>query len=146
MEIMTLAYFSPDFFFSSIFFFFYNSDPVSVCILLYGIILIQILIKYNVKNLITACTRLHDSDPQNWKISLPSPRSVASLPRAWSLRSLAFVLKILSVFFLKSSPPPPLWKTCLRHWLKFFVHRWSVLCSYVNYNANVKTKVFHVTI
>ena len=32
------------------FIFFYNSDPVSVCcVLLYGIILIQILIKYNVK-------------------------------------------------------------------------------------------------
>ena len=54
MEIMTLA----DFFFPS-------PDPVSVCVLLYGIILIQILIKYNAKNLITECTRLHDSDPQN---------------------------------------------------------------------------------
>ena len=60
MEIMTLA----DFFFF-FFFFFLNSDPVSVCVLLYGSILIQILIKYNVKNLITACTRLHDSDPQH---------------------------------------------------------------------------------
>ena len=48
-----------------IFFFFLYSDPVSVCVLLYGIILIQILIKYNVKNLITACTRLHECDPQN---------------------------------------------------------------------------------
>ena len=98
------------------FFFLLNSGPVSVCVLLYGIILIQILIKYNVnvKDLVTACTRLHDSDPTNGKISLPwegghplpypPPRLVASL------RSLAFVLKILSVFFLKSqvkSPPPP---------------------------------------
>ena len=56
MEIKTLADFSSSFFYS---------DPVSVCVLLYGIILIQILIKYNVKNFITACTRLHDSDPQN---------------------------------------------------------------------------------
>ena len=31
------------------------ADPVSVCVVLYVIILIQILIKYNVKNLITAC-------------------------------------------------------------------------------------------
>ena len=39
--------------------------------------------------------------------STPSLRSVASLPRAWSLRSVAFVLKILSVFFLKSEITPP---------------------------------------
>ena len=38
-----------------------------------------------------------------------SPRSVASLPRAWSLRSLAF-----SPTSWKPSPPPPLLKTCLR--------------------------------
>ena len=56
MEIMTLADF---------YFILFNSDPVSVCVLLYGIILIQILNKYNVNNLITACTRLHDSDPPN---------------------------------------------------------------------------------
>ena len=59
------------FFFFFFFFFFLYSGPVSVCVLLYGIILIQILINYNVQNLITACSRLHDSDPQNWKISLP---------------------------------------------------------------------------
>ena len=47
------------------FFIFFYSDPVSVCVLLYGIILIQILIKDNGKNVITACTRLYDSDPQN---------------------------------------------------------------------------------
>ena len=58
---MTLADFPPNF----VKYFLIYSDPVSVCVLLYGIILIQILIKYNVKNLITACTRLHDSDPQN---------------------------------------------------------------------------------
>ena len=103
------------------FHFFFSSDPVSVCVVLYVIILIQIRIRYNVKNFITACTRLHDSDPQKWKISLrhppptPSPRSVASLPRAWSLRSLAFVLNI--IFFGQKSeilPPPTLLKTCLR--------------------------------
>ena len=55
-------------FFLLFFKYFFNSDPVpavGLCVLLYGIIiLIQILI-YNVKNLITACTRLYDSDPQN---------------------------------------------------------------------------------
>ena len=88
----------------------YNSDPVSVCVLLYWIILIQILIKYNVKNLITACTRLHDSDPQNWKISLPCegghPRPTPSPPLG-RFAPLAFVLKILYVFFLKSEIIPP---------------------------------------
>ena len=38
------------------------ADPVSVCVVLYVIILIQILIRYNVKNLITACTRSLDFD------------------------------------------------------------------------------------
>ena len=37
-----------------------NSDPVSVCLVLYVIILIQILIRCNVQNLITACTRSLD--------------------------------------------------------------------------------------
>ena len=32
------------------------SDPVSVCVLLYGIILIQILIKYNIKILMQQIT------------------------------------------------------------------------------------------
>ena len=77
----------------------------------YGIILIQSLIKYNFKNLITACTRLHDSDPQNGKISLPweGNTPLPHPPPDRSLRSLAFVLKIFSVFFLKSEiiPPPP---------------------------------------
>ena len=38
------------------------ADPVSVYVMLYVIILIQILIRYNVKNLITACTRSLDFD------------------------------------------------------------------------------------
>ena len=94
-------------FFSLHFFSFFQSfNPVSVCVLLYGIILIQILIRF-VKNIITACTRLHDSDPSH-----TLPRSVTLLPRAWSLRSLVFVfLEVRN----HPPPPPPLWKTCLRH-------------------------------
>ena len=38
------------------------ADPVSVCVVLYVIILIQILFRYNVKNLITAGTRSLDFD------------------------------------------------------------------------------------
>ena len=52
-------------FFLFIFFYFFYSDPVSVCVVLYEIILIQILIRYNVKNLITACTRSFDFDLKN---------------------------------------------------------------------------------
>ena len=70
-------------FFFFFFFFFTNSDPVSVCVVLYVIILIQILIRYNVKNLITACTRSLDFDLKNWKISH------------------------LSLFPLGAPPPPP---------------------------------------
>ena len=91
-------------------FLFTNKDPVSVYVVLYVIILIQILIRYNVKNLITACTRSLDFDLKIEKISLgwegghppprPSPRSGASLPRARSLRSLAFVT------FPNRCPPP----------------------------------------
>ena len=44
-----------------------------MCSVLYGVILIQILIKYNVKNLITAGTRLHDSDPKIEKSPYLSP-------------------------------------------------------------------------
>ena len=79
--------------------------------MLYVIILIQILIRYNVKNLITACTRPLDFDLKIEKVSppppRPSPRSVASLPRAWSLRSLAFVTFPLGA-------PPMRWPT-VRH-------------------------------
>ena len=38
------------------------ADPVSVCVVLYVIILIQILIRYNVQNLITAFTKSLDFD------------------------------------------------------------------------------------
>ena len=58
------------------------ADPVSVCIVIYVIILIQILIRYNVKNLITACTKSLDFDlPDPHPPPPPPPRSVASLPR-----------------------------------------------------------------
>ena len=94
------------------------------------IILIQILIKYNAIQI----SLLHAPDYKCtwfWPLNLenlptvggetppptPSPRSVALLPRAWSLRSFAFVLKIFSVFFLKSEIICPLLKTCLRHCL-----------------------------
>ena len=53
------------------------------------IILIQILIRYNVKNLITACTRSLDFDLPD-----PPPRSVAPLPR-------------ICHFFHSVPPPPP---------------------------------------
>ena len=61
--------------------------------MLYVIILIQILIRYNVKNLITSCTRSLDFDlkiekspyPGRGDTTLPDP------PPARSLRSLAFV-------------------------------------------------------
>ena len=111
------------FFFSlNVCYIYFNSDPVSVCVLLYGIILIQILIKYNVKNLITACTRLHDSEPPKLK-NLPTvgggtPPShttppppppfsrfapsglVAPLPRICSQN-------IFCVFLEVRNPPPP---------------------------------------
>ena len=69
------------------------ADPVSVYVMLYVIILIHILIRYNVKNLITACTRSLDFDlkiekspyPGRGDTPLPDP------PTARSLRSLAFV-------------------------------------------------------
>ena len=77
------------------------ADPVSVYVMLYVIILIQIQIRYNVKNFITACTRSLDFDlkiekspyPGRGDTPLPQtlPRSVASLPRARSLRSLAYL-------------------------------------------------------
>ena len=68
--------------------------------------------------------------PQNWKISLhppprPSPRSVASLPRARSLRSFAFVT------FPLGAPPnalthgTPLFRG-IREVHEFFKLAWSV--------------------
>ena len=70
--------------------------------MLYVIILIQILIKYNVKNFITACTRSLDFDlkiekspyPGRGVSPRPSPRSVASLPR-------------MCHFSIRCPPPPP---------------------------------------
>ena len=72
--------------FSRFFHFFFlktnYADPVSVCVVLYVIILIQILIRYNVKNLITACTKSLDFDlkiekspyPGRGDTPLPDPR------------------------------------------------------------------------
>ena len=81
------------------------ADPVSVCVVLYVIILIQILIRYNVKNLITACTRSLDFDLKIEKSPYPErpgdtpsqtlpARSVASLPR-------------ICHFSTRCPPPPP---------------------------------------
>ena len=115
-----------------------------VCVLLYGIMLIQILLKYHVKNLITACTRLiviHDSDPQNWKIFLPlggggggghplphppplgrfAPSGlVTPLPRICSQNIFCVFLEVRNHLPPPPPPPPPLLKTCLRHWLRFW--------------------------
>ena len=97
--------------------FFCNSDPVSVCVVLYVIILIQIRIRYNVKHFITACTRLHDSDPQNWEISLPwegghpPPTPSPPLGRFAPSSLVAPLPRICSqyIFCQKSEiiPPPP---------------------------------------
>ena len=75
--------------------------------------------------IITACTRLHDSDPQNWNISLhggrgtppSSHRSVASLPRimfpkyflciSWSQKSSTPTFEDLSTPLIGTPPPPP---------------------------------------
>ena len=105
-------------FFTFFFFFiiFYYADSVSVCVVQYVIILIQILIRYNVKNLITACTRSLDFDLKIEKSPYPgrgggggghppprpSPRSVASLPR-------------ICHFSTRCPPPPMRWPT-VRHW------------------------------
>ena len=82
------------------------ADPIPVCVVLYVIILIQILIRYNVKNLITACTRSLDFDLKIEKSPYPGrgggghrpprplPRSVASLPR-------------ICHFSTRCPPPPP---------------------------------------
>ena len=86
------------------FFFFTNyANPVSVCVVLYVIILIQILIRYNVKNLITACTRSLDFDLKIEKSPYPGRGdTLPDPPPARSLRSLAFV-----TFPLGAPPPPP---------------------------------------
>ena len=71
------------------------ADPVSVCVLLYVIILIQVLIRYNVKNLITACTRSLDFDLKIEKSPYPGTPPSQTLPPlgrfARSHRSVAFV-------------------------------------------------------
>ena len=106
--------------FFSLFFFFFpstNSDPVSVCVVLYIIILIQILIRYNVKNLITACTRSLDFDLKNWKISLSWDTPLPDPPPARELRSLAFVTFPLGA-------PPMRWPT-VRHWLTSLPGEWK---------------------
>ena len=62
--------------------------------MLYVIILIQILIRYNVKNLISACTRSLDFDLKIENFPYPDGRGDTPLPDpppARSLRSLAFV-------------------------------------------------------
>ena len=73
-----------------------------MCCAIYVIILIQILIRYNVKNLITACTRSLDFDLKIGKnlptLGDPPPRPA---PPARSLRSLAIVT------FPLGAPPPP---------------------------------------
>ena len=123
---MTLA----DFYFH-----FFSSDPVSVCVLLYGIILIQILIKYNVHAVISL---LHAPDyviltPKIEKISLPweGPPPTPSLPLGrFASSGLVAPLRLPRICYhnifcafleVRNHPPPPpthtLLKTCLRHWL-----------------------------
>ena len=81
------------------------ADHVSVYVMLNVIILIQILIRYNIKNLITACTRSLDFDLKIEKSPYPgrgdTPTPLPNPPPARSLRSLAH----LSLFH--SVPPPP---------------------------------------
>ena len=67
--------------------------------MLYVIILIQILIRYIVKNLITACTRSLDFDLKIEKSHLPWEGGHPP-PPARSLRSLAFIT------FPLGAPPP----------------------------------------
>ena len=75
------------------------------CAILYVTILIKILIRYNVKNLITACTRSLDFDLKIEKSPYPGrgDTPLADPPPARSLRSLAFV-----TFPLSAPPPPPM--------------------------------------
>ena len=117
-------------FFFILFFFITNSDPVSVCVVLYVIILIQILIRYNVKYLITACTRSLDFDLKNWKISLSWEGGDNPLPDphpARELRSLAFVTFPLGA-------PPMRWPT-VRHCMQDMLHRCQ---RYVEISGYVK--------
>ena len=72
--------------------------------MLHVIILIQILIRYNVKNLITACTRSLDFALKIEKSPYPGrgDTPLPDHPPARSLRSLAFVT------FPLGAPPPPM--------------------------------------
>ena len=91
--------------FSRFFHFFFctkYADPVSVCVVLYVINLIQILIRYNVKNLITACTRSLGFDLKIEK----SPYPGRGTPPSQTLSPLGrFAPSHLSL--LHSVPPPP---------------------------------------
>ena len=84
---------------------------------LYVIILIQILIRYNVKNLITACTRSLDFDLKNWKISLSweGGHSLPDPPPARELRSLGLGRSAPSHLSLFHSVPPPMRWPTVRH-------------------------------
>ena len=79
-------------------------DPVSVYVMLYVIILIQILIRYNVKNLITACTRSLDFDLKIEKS--PPSQTLPPLGRFAPSGSVAPLLRICH-FSTRCPPPPP---------------------------------------
>ena len=90
------------------------ADPVLVYVMLYVIILIQILIRYNVKNLITACTRSLDFDLKIEKSPYPGRGNtyppLPDPPPARSLRSLGLGRSApshLSLFHSVPPPPPP---------------------------------------
>ena len=70
----------------------------------YVIILIQILIRYNVKNLITVCTRSLDFDLKIEKSPYPDGRG--DPPPRPSLRSVASLPRICH-FSTRCPPPPP---------------------------------------
>ena len=75
----------------------HTHTPVSVCVLLYGIILIQILIKYNAKKshyCMHQITWFWPPKLKNLPTATPSPRSVASLPRICSLNIFCVFLEV----------------------------------------------------
>ena len=116
------------------FFFFTNyADPVSVCVVLYVIILIQILIKYNVKNLITACTRWHSILTSKLK-NLPTLGG--GTPPSQTLPPLGrFAPSHLSLFHSVPPPPPMRWPTvrhCVVVSLKFELNE-SIIKQYIKH-------------
>ena len=118
-----------DFFhFFSLFFTNY-ADPVSVCVVLYVIILIQILIRYNVKNLITACTRSLDFDLKIEKSPYPG-RGEQTLPPLGR-----FAPSHLSLFHSVPPPPPPMRWPTVRHWeyVSAMVSIWGFKSSFGGY-------------